>query len=81
MSEQHNYGRPVSDIVTESKWASVRTIRDARLKGTDWIVIQSQEAGVAIPDKWKVYRQALRDIPETFKSDPDAVVWPEKPTI
>jgi len=27
---------------------------------------------------WKVYRQALRDIPQTY-SDPATVVWPAHP--
>lgn len=79
-TEEYGYGRPLSEIVLESKWATVRAIRDANLKATDWVVIQSQETGEPIPDAWKTYRQALRDIPQN-QTDPDAVVWPEKPTV
>lgn len=78
---QYGYGQPVHEVVAEAKWSQVRAIRDANLKATDWVVIQSQEAGTPIPDEWKDYRQSLRDIPETFKNDPDSVVWPVKPII
>lgn len=80
VTEGHAYGRPVSEVIAEQKWDQIRSIRDARLKATDWVIIQSQETGQAIPDKWKAYRQALRDIPQNV-GNPDDVVWPEKPTV
>tara|TARA_R110000803_G_C11858039_1_gene306758 strand:- start:239 stop:742 length:504 start_codon:yes stop_codon:yes gene_type:complete len=44
--------------------ASVRTIRDAKLAESDWMVIRSAQTAVAIDSNWVTYRQALRDITE-----------------
>jgi hypothetical protein len=66
----------------------LREERDRLLKETDWVVIKSQESGEPIPEKWKKYRQELRDLPLT--SDPiidgnmapiyiNNVDWPVKP--
>jgi hypothetical protein len=58
-------------------WEQIRSQRDALLKDSDWSV-----AGDATPkpskEAWLTYRQALRDIPTTFKT-PEEVVWPKKP--
>ena len=40
----------------------LREERDILLSETDWVVARSTETGVAIPNDWKVYRQALRDL-------------------
>lgn len=58
--------------------ASIRAERDAKLNDTDIIIIRCAEAGEPVPDEWKAYRQALRDIPQQA-GFPDDVVWPEKP--
>ncbi|MFL0825176.1 tail fiber assembly protein [Vibrio parahaemolyticus] len=67
-------------IVLEQAWNHIRTIRDELMRNTDW----TQTVDCPLPDEKKTefvaYRQALRDIPQTY-SDPDLVVWPEKPTI
>ncbi len=75
---EYGYGRPVSEIVSEGKWSTVRAIRDANLKSTDWMVLRSQEIGEPIPQGVVEYRQALRDIPNVY-DNPDDVVWPTKP--
>ncbi len=58
-------------------WEQIRAKRDALLKDSDWSV-----AGDATPkpskEAWLTYRQALRDVPATFKT-PEEVVWPTKP--
>lgn len=58
--------------------AVVRKNRDTLLDASDWIVVKSLEAGVAIPSSWVTYRQALRDVPEQT-GYPDAITWPTKP--
>ena len=78
ITEGYGYSRPISEIVLEEKWSTVRAIRDANLKATDWIVLRSQEAGESIPAEFVEYRQALRDIPNVY-DNPDDVVWPTKP--
>jgi hypothetical protein len=57
---------------------SVRQSRDDKLKETDWIVIKNLELNANIPDKWEVYRQALRDIPAQ-SGFPWNITWPVEP--
>ncbi|EIA5325168.1 phage tail assembly chaperone [Vibrio parahaemolyticus] len=64
----------------EVLWEQIRINRSVKLKETDW----TQTPDSPLSDEKKVeftaYRQALRDIPQTY-SNPDDVVWPTKPTI
>lgn len=55
-------------------WVDIRSKRDRLLAETDW------QAGtdVTMTDAQKAYRQALRDVPQTF-ANPEDVVWPTKP--
>jgi hypothetical protein len=56
----------------------LREERNAKLAETDWEIVMHKEKGTNIPAAWKTYRQALRDITDTYTSLDD-VVWPEKP--
>ena len=69
-----------ADVANETKWSTVRVIRDAKLKATDWLVIKYMESGEPLPDAWKQYRSVLRDIPQS-SVEPDAIVWPQQPAI
>ena len=62
---------------TTTEWPLVREKRDALLSDTDWVVTKAMELGTPVPDAWKTYRKALRDI--TMQPDPFAVVWPVLP--
>ena len=53
---------------SETKLLMLRNLRNELLSESDWIVTKSLEAGVAVPDEWKTYRQELRDITKKFKS-------------
>tara|TARA_B100001778_G_scaffold147771_1_gene121573 strand:+ start:1188 stop:1610 length:423 start_codon:yes stop_codon:yes gene_type:complete len=66
-------------LKTELPLQEVRIERNHLLTDTDWVVARASETGTAIPDNWKTYRQALRDITKTATS-PDDVVWPTKPS-
>ena len=57
----------------------LRGERNQLLAETDWIVTKANETGTNIPAAWKTYRQALRDITDTYKSQL-TVVWPTKPS-
>lgn len=61
-------------LVTEKPLAELRAERDRRIAETDWWVLPDRTATQAQLD----YRQALRDITNTYQSLDD-VVWPEKP--
>jgi len=60
----------------EEKLASLRVARDLKLSATDWWVMSDRTATQAQLD----YRQALRDITNTYTSLDD-VVWPEEPNV
>ena len=54
----------------------LRMERNRRLAECDWT--QSADVPVNIKNAWTAYRQALRDITNTYSSLDD-VVWPTKP--
>ena len=63
------------DAVT---WDEVRKTRNSLLKSTDWTMISDTSVDQTA---WKTYRQALRDIPETYKDkEPSEVVYPTQPS-
>lgn len=70
----------ISQVMSAYKWIEIREKRDVLITETDW----TQTGDAPISDEKKAefaaYRQALRDIPQTY-SNPDDVVWPEKPTV
>lgn len=60
----------------EGQLNQLRTARNAKLAECDWT--QGEDVPAAIKSAWTTYRQALRDITNTYSSVDD-VVWPEKP--
>ena len=73
-------------VVTEGKialidtkinltWASVKAKRNKLLSDSDYTQMPDWPGNKQV---WADYRQALRDITETFDS-PEKVVWPTKP--
>lgn len=61
-------------VTSEVNLTKLRSTRNRMLADTDWWVMPDRTATQAQLD----YRQALRDITETYTSLDD-VVWPEKP--
>ena len=55
--------------------ARVRAERDSRLAACDWMVTKAAEQGKPIPEPWRAYRQALRDVPAQ-PGYPRDVQWP-----
>ena len=62
----------------ETSWNIIRKKRDYLLWTTDW----SMTPGCTVDQAaWAAYRQALRDIPQTYKSSGFAsVIWPKAPS-
>ena len=59
---------------------NLRTKRDSELHRTDWIVsVSDSPLSHEKIEEWKVYRQALRDLPANT-TDPENPVWPQAPT-
>ena len=69
------------ELVAAEPLNEVRKERNLRLQETDWIVIKEREEGGSVSNfaDWKTYRQALRDITDTYTSLDD-VVWPTEPS-
>jgi hypothetical protein len=55
-------------------WADIRSERDSLLAATDWWAVSDRAMSLDETN----YRQALRDLPQTF-ANPEDVVWPTKP--
>lgn len=68
---------------SDAAWrtSDLRRVRDQKLADSDWVVIKEREEGGSVSNfaAWKTYRQALRDITDTY-SDLDTVVWPTEPS-
>jgi hypothetical protein len=59
----------------------VRKYRNTALTETDWIVIKALETGTEIPEDVKVWRQALRDLPEETPFPVNFPATPEEVSI
>ena len=64
-----------------------RAVRNKRLADCDWTILPSSPLSAEKQDEWKVYRQALRDLPKTtppkfLPNSPklDESDWPTKPS-
>jgi hypothetical protein len=68
---------PPRDI--EAEWAAVRMERDRLLAESDVMVLPDRWNAMTQEQQqaWAEYRQALRDLPQTF-DDPADVVWSEQ---
>ena len=57
-------------------WEALREKRDQALAASDWRALKD----VTLPNAWKEYRQALRDLPQEHEESNDAAdAWPEAP--
>lgn len=57
----------------------MRRIRNRLLTESDWTQMPDAPLDDETRAAWAVYRQALRDIPQTT-DEPDDVIWPAQPT-
>ncbi len=66
--------------------AELRKKRNALLVESDSVTMKCMSRGIAIPDEWKAYQEALRDLPANSTPDYDATGiltdfnWPIAPT-
>ena len=65
----------IQAAITTGSWKKVRTERNKRLANTDWHALSD----VTMSEEITAYRQALRDIPQTYSSSKD-VIWPSLAT-
>lgn len=76
MKVEAPYQQTEEDI-TQTKWNAIRESRAIFLREADNLVAIALDKSED-PAPYRKYRQALRDIPQTY-SNPDDVVWPDKP--
>lgn len=73
----NNYWNPI-------KWSKIRIDRNMLLQQTDYRVTNNLSGEQVLPEQdyqeLLTYRQALRDITDTF-DNPDDVIWPTKPAF
>ena len=79
----------VSELQAAEPHRLLRIERDRRLAECDWVVTKHVEHGKMVPEKWKIYRQALRDLPNiSYRPEldkfgnlkMDSVAWPTLPS-
>ena len=61
-------------------WDKIRLVRDNLIKETDFTQVSDCPLTDEKKAEFTAYRQALRDLPQTY-DNPDDIVWPTKPTI
>lgn len=66
----------IQQLLDDTAWDNLRRHRNHLLGESDWTVLADTPTPTAA---WKVYRQALRDLPANT-TDPTAVVWPTPPS-
>jgi hypothetical protein len=64
-------------ILLSGALSATRTKRNSLLKLSDWV--ETSSLSDEKKEEWRVYRQALRDLPESV-TDHD-VVYPTEPTL
>jgi len=73
-----NYDKQGVATVTyrDVEWSEIRHHRNSLLKLSDWRALKD----VVLPNAWKEYRQALRDLPQVHDEANDAADnWPVMP--
>ena len=78
----------ITELDTAEPMRLLRIERDRRLTSCDWVVAKASETGVSVPDAWKTYRQALRDLPSSaspkltssYSLKLSSVTWPTEPS-
>lgn len=69
-----------SALPPEKTWDDIRGQRSILLQRCDWTQVPDAPLTTEQKNAWAAYRQALRDLPETFAEDgPGNVTWPTPP--
>jgi len=68
-----------ADAEEAYKWDDVRAERDAMLRDSDKVMLSDYPIHEVGRTDWEVYRQALRDLPQTYSSSSSSVIYPEPP--
>lgn len=67
-------------ITRKEKLEALKLERTRRLSMTDWTMLPDVQLHPALVPQFRMYRQALRDLPETV-TDLDNIDWPVEPEM
>jgi hypothetical protein len=68
-----------SKVINDFYFQKIRNQRDNLLKDSDWTQLSDSPMAEGKKNQWKVYRQQLRDLPDTISNPKLPVVWPTQP--
>ncbi len=68
----------LQELIDAQPLKDLRKERNKRLAECDWVVIRATSTDTPVPEEWKTYMQALRDLPANTE-DPVNPVWPTPP--
>ena len=68
----------LQELIDAQPWKELRAERDRRLVKCDWVTLKAYSTDTPVPEEWKTYMQALRDLPANTE-DPANPVWPVPP--
>ena len=68
----------LQELIDAQPWKELRTERNKRLTECDWVTLKAYSTDTPVPEEWKAYMQALRDLPANTE-DPANPVWPVPP--
>ena len=69
----------LQELIDAQPLKELRQERNKRLAECDWVTLKAYSTETPVPEEWKVYMQALRDLP-SMTEDPVNPVWPAQPT-
>ena len=69
----------LQELIDAQPLKELRQERNKRLTECDWVTLKAYSTDTPVPEEWKVYMQALRDLPSVTE-DPKNPVWPVQPT-
>ena len=68
----------LQELINAQPLKEFRQERNKRLTECDWVTLKAYSTDTPVPEEWKVYMQALRDLPSVTE-DPANPVWPTRP--
>jgi hypothetical protein len=68
----------LQELIDAQPLKDLRAERDRRLAAVDWVTSRATSTETPVPQEWKTYMQALRDLPATTE-DPTNPEWPPVP--
>ena len=69
----------LQELIDAQPLKELRQERNKRLAECDWVTLKAYSTDTPVPEEWKVYMQALRDLPSVTE-DPTNPVWPVQPS-